>query len=370
MAHIHPPFRAEHVGSLLRPTLLLEARDAFAQGKIDAQTLRDIEDQAIAAIIQRQQDIGLKSISDGEFRRTYFHLDFLQQLGGVEVTGAIHASNTTSAQQGFAPPKLSVVGPLRHKQPIEVDNFHAIQRHLSQGVAKVTLPSPTMVHFRGGRAAIDVEAYPDLEPFFEDLATVYQQELDALYQAGCRYVQLDDTNLAYLCDPKMRAAAKERGENLETLPLQYAELINKAIGQRPKDMVIGIHLCRGNFRSSWFAEGGYEAVADVLFNALDVDTYFLEYDDARSGDFSPLRYLPSSKTSVLGIVSSKVAALEDKAAVIERLQEAVEYTSLDQLCLSPQCGFASTVHGNALTEEEQWAKLKLVVDIAKEIWGE
>ena len=371
MAKFTLPYRAEQVGSLLRPQALQDARQAFAQGKLDIAALRSVENLEIAKIVRKQEEIGLKSISDGEFRRTYFHLDFLQQLDGVSVTGNIAANPSAKrSDDGFTPPKLSVTGKLRHARNIEVDNFTFLQSQIRQGTAKVAMPSPTMVHFRGGRAAIDIASYPDLDPFFEDLAQCYRDELNALYQAGCRYVQLDDTNLAYLCDPKMRAAAEQRGEDLSQLPHRYAELINAAISQRPADMVVGIHLCRGNFRSTWFAEGGYDAVAEVLFNELDVNTYFLEYDDERSGDFSPLRFVPDNKSVVLGVVSSKIAQLEDQGFIINRIQDAARYMPLDNLCLSPQCGLSSSCHGNDLSEQQQWDKLRLVVDVAREVWGD
>jgi 5-methyltetrahydropteroyltriglutamate--homocysteine methyltransferase len=227
-----------------------------------------------------------------------------------------------------------------------------------------------MVHFRGGRKAIDIEAYPDMDEFFEDLAQVYRDEINALYKAGCRYIQLDDTNLAYLCDPKMRQGAIERGDDPDDLPRTYAALINDVIDNRPEDLTVGVHLCRGNFRSTWFAQGGYEPVAEVLFNDLNVDAYFLEYDDERSGDFSPLRFVPKNKTVVLGVVTSKRGDLEDKDFVIKRIKEAAKYMPLENMCLSPQCGFSSTVHGNELTHEAQWAKLKMIVNVAREVWGD
>ncbi len=370
MTKLNPPFRFEHVGSLLRPPGVLEARRRHAGGEISAVELRAEEDRAITAAIGQQERIGLRSITDGEFRRAYFHLDFLQQLAGVSVTGGIAANpNARPSKDGFTPPKLSVTGKLRHVRPIQVADFQFLQSHTRQ-TPKVSIPSPTMVHFRGGRAAIDIEAYPDLDPFFEDLAQCYRDEIAALYAAGCRYLQLDDTNLAYLCDPRMRAAAAERGDDPNELPRRYAELINAALKNRPDDLTVGIHLCRGNYRSTWFAEGGYEPVAEVLFNELDVDAYFLEYDDERSGDFAPLRFVPDNKVVVLGLVTTKVARLEPRAGLITRLHEAARYMPLERLCLSPQCGFSSTVEGNEITPDDQWAKLKLVVDTAREVWGD
>ena len=368
MSTIDPPFRADHVGSLLRPPALLAARQQCADGALTAAELREVEDAAIADAVAKLESIGMRSVTDGEFRRTWFHLDFLEQLEGVAVTGNIAASSDAATTVHLTPPKLSVVGPLRRTHDIQVADYEYLASVATQ-TPKVAIPSPTMVHFRGGRAGIDIDAYPDLEVFFADLAAVYRAEIDALYAAGCRYVQLDDTNLAYLCDPVMRAGAVERGDDPDELPHAYAELINAAIGDRPDDLTIAIHLCRGNYRSTWFAQGGYEPVAEVLFNELDVDAYFLEYDDERSGDFAPLRHVPADKTVVLGLVTSKRPELETYDELAARIGEASKYTPLDQLCLSPQCGFASTVEGNALTEDQQWAKLADVVDTAARIWS-
>jgi 5-methyltetrahydropteroyltriglutamate--homocysteine methyltransferase len=268
----------------------------------------------------------------------------------------------------MTPPKLSVVGPLRHVRDVQVDDFRYLAEHVTH-TPKVCIPSPTMVHFRGGRAAIDIQAYPDLDEFFEDLAACYRAEVDALYAAGCRYLQLDDTNLAYLCDPVMRAGAVERGDDPDELPHTYAELINAVLAGRPDDLTVAVHLCRGNYRSTWFAQGGYEPVAEVLFNELDVDAYFLEFDDERSGGFAPLRHVPATKSVVLGLVTSKRPELEPFDDLARRVEEAATHVPLDRLCLSPQCGFASTVEGNALTEDEQWAKLAHVVACAERIWA-
>lgn len=369
MSKINPPFRADHVGSLLRPQRLLDARFRLYSGEIDAVELRAVEDEAIADEVKKIESLGMQSITDGEFRRAFFHLDFLEQLDGVTVTGAIEASSDAQEKVGFTPPKLSVTGKLRHVKNIQVDDFNFLKSQVTQ-TPKVSIPSPTMVHFRGGRKAIDIESYPDMDEFFEDLAQCYRDEIAALYDAGCRYIQMDDTNLAYLCDPKMRAGAVERGDDPDELPRTYAALMNAVIDGRPEDLTVGVHLCRGNFRSSWFAEGGYEPVAEVLFNELNVDAYFLEYDDERSGDFSPLRFVPDNKIVVLGIVSSKVPQLESKAELTARINEAAKYMSLDNMCLSPQCGFSSTVHGNDITEDDQWAKLSLVVDVARDVWGD
>jgi 5-methyltetrahydropteroyltriglutamate--homocysteine methyltransferase len=368
VSKISPPFRADHVGSLLRPREVLEARQQLEAGEIDAGTKRAVEDKAIEAEVRSLEDTGIQSITDGEYRRAWFHLDFLEQLDGVTVSGSIESSSDSAQTVGFTPPRLAVTGPLRHGRDIQVDDYRFL-RSCTTRTPKVCIPSPTMVHFRGGRAAIDIHAYPDLDEFFADLAGCYRQEVDALYRAGCRYLQLDDTNLAYLCDPKMRAGAVERGDDPDMLPHTYAELINDVISHRPDDLTVCVHLCRGNFRSTWFAQGGYEPVAEVLFNELDVDGYFLEYDDERSGDFTPLRFVPSTKTVVLGLVSSKVAQLESSDALARRVEEASAFVPLDQLCLSPQCGFSSTLHGNQITPDDQWAKLRLVVSTAERIWG-
>jgi 5-methyltetrahydropteroyltriglutamate--homocysteine methyltransferase len=368
MSKVNPPFRADHVGSLLRPKALLEARRRHQNGEISKEALRQIEDDHIRDVIKKQEAVGLQSITDGEFRRAFFHLDFLEQLDGVTVTGSIAASSDAQETVGFTPPKLSVTGKLRHVRNIQVADYEYLKSVAGQ-TPKVSIPSPTMVHFRGGRKAIDIEAYPDMDQFFEDLAQCYRDEIEALYQAGCRYIQLDDTNLAYLCDPKMRAGAVERGDDPDELPRTYAALINAVINDRPDDLTVGVHLCRGNFRSTWFAEGSYEPVAEVLFNELNVDAYFLEYDDERSGGFAPLRFVPDNKTVVLGLVTTKVSKLEPQQELIRRVEEASQYVPLDRLCLSPQCGFSSTVHGNEIIEDDQWAKLELVINTARQIWG-
>lgn len=368
MSPINPPFRADHVGSLLRPKAVHDARSRAAAGEIDLAALRAVEDDAIRNAVKRLEATGMRSITDGEMRRAWFHLDFLEQLDGVAVTGNIAASSDSAQTVHFTPPKLSVVGPLRHSHDIQVADYRYLAS-VATRTPKVCIPSPTMVHFRGGRAAIDITAYPDLEQFFTDLVECYRAEVTALYAAGCRYIQFDDTNLAYLCDPVMRQGAVDRGDNPDALPHAYAELINRVIGDRPADLTVAVHLCRGNYRSTWFAQGGYEPVAEVLFNELAVDGYFLEYDDERSGDFAPLRHVPANKTIVLGLVTSKTPQLESFDSIASRVHEAARYAPLEQLCLSPQCGFASTVEGNALTEDEQWAKLEMVVDYAQRIWG-
>jgi len=364
-----PPFRADHVGSFLRPKELLEARERRKSGAITQAALREVEDRAIREVVRMQEDIGLEGITDGEFRRTYFHIDFLEQLDGVETRGGLTAHfHSAKGEIDFAPPVLHVTGKVRHSRPIQVADFEFL-KSIAKHTPKVTIPSPTMLHFRGGRGAISREVYPDLEPFFADVAKAYAEELHALSRSGCTYVQLDDTNLAYLCDPKMREGARQRGDDPDELPRRYASLINAAIADRPAGMTICTHLCRGNFKSAWVAEGGYEPVAEVLFNELKVDGYFLEYDDARSGGFSPLRFVPKGKTVVLGLVTTKVGELESKADLKRRIDEAAKMVPLEQLCLSPQCGFSSTVHGNEIARESQASKLRLIVEVAQEVWG-
>ena len=364
-----PPFRADHVGSFLRPPELLETRERRRNGEISREALRAAEDSAIRDIVHFQEELGLTGITDGEFRRTYFHIDFLEQLSGVETKGGIAVHfHSAKGDVDFAPPIMHVKGAVRHVKPIQVDDFKFLQS-VTRRTPKVTIPSPTMLHFRGGREAISREAYPDLEAFFADVAAAYRAEIRALGEAGCRYLQLDDTNLAYLCDEKMREGARQRGDDPNELPRRYARLINAAIADHPPDMAVCVHLCRGNFRSAWVAEGGYEPVAEVLFNELAVDGYFLEYDDARSGDFAPLRFVPKGKTIVLGLVTTKLDQLESMESLKRKIDEAARLLPLDQLCLSPQCGFSSTVHGNQIAREAQAAKLRLVVETAREVWG-
>jgi 5-methyltetrahydropteroyltriglutamate--homocysteine methyltransferase len=364
-----PPFRADHVGSLLRPRRVLDARERAARKEIGAGELRSIEDEAIREVVKKQEAIGLHSVTDGEFRRTSFHLDFLQKLRGVVVSGAMATRfHRKDCELDARPPRISVQGKLQHVEDIQSDDFTYLAS-VASVTPKVTIPSPTMV-LRSGREAIDAGAYPDLEQCLDDLAQCYRDEIAALYARGCRYLQLDDTNLAYLCDPQLRMQAHDRGQNPQELPHAYAALINAVIDGRPSDLMVAIHLCRGNFKSAWVGEGGYEPVADVLFNELNVDAYFLEYDDERSGDFAPLRFVPPGKTVVLGLVSSKMAALEPQRDLAHRIDDASRYVPLDQLCLSPQCGFASTVHGsNTISEGDQWAKLELVVNTSRLVWS-
>jgi 5-methyltetrahydropteroyltriglutamate--homocysteine methyltransferase len=364
-----PPYRADHVGSFLRPKELLDAREMKRKGEITPEQLRKVEDGAIRDIVRFQEDLGLHGITDGEFRRAYFHIDFLEQLDGVETRGGLTAHfHSAKGDIGFAPPVLHVTGKVRHAHPIQVKDF-AFLKSVTKQVPKVTIPSPTMLHFRGGRGAISEQAYPDMQEFFDDVAAAYREEIRQLGAAGCTYLQLDDTNLAYLCDPKLRESARARGLDPDDLPRQYARLINAAIAERPAGMRICTHLCRGNFKSAWVAEGSYEPVAEVLFNELKVDGYFLEYDDPRSGDFSPLRFVPKDKTVVLGLVTTKLGSLESKDDVKRRIDEAAKFMPLEQMCLSPQCGFSSTEHGNEILLEAQAAKMRLVVETANEVWG-
>jgi methionine synthase II (cobalamin-independent) len=365
-----PPFRGDHVGSFLRPKALLDARAQHQRGELSAAQLRVAEDEAIRGVVRFQQELGLRGITDGEYRRTYFHVDFLTQLDGVVEQGGMSVKfHKADGDLDYAPPVLRVTGKVRHVRPIQLRDFEFL-KSVTTATPKVTIPSPTMLHFRGGRRGISSEAYPDLEAFYADVAAAYAAELRSLAAAGCTYVQLDDTNLAYLCDAKQREGARQRGDDPDELPRRYARMINAAIAGRPRGMTICVHLCRGNFRSSWAAEGGYEPVAQVLFNELNVDGYFLEYDDARSGDFAPLRHVPKGKLVVLGLITTKLGTLESKDDVKRRIDDAARYVALEQLCLSPQCGFSSTVHGNELAVEQQAAKIRLVVETAREVWGD
>jgi 5-methyltetrahydropteroyltriglutamate--homocysteine methyltransferase len=367
-----PPFRADHVGSFLRPAYLLEARDQyFNQKSITAEQLRAVEDKAITEIVKFQQDVGLQSITDGEFRRTYFHLDFLEQLGGVTTEIPPLTIKGADGKEHLAPPIIKVVDKVKHVKDIQLADFNYLKSQVAAGLTpKVTIPSPTMLHFRGGRAGISRQAYPELEPtFYDDVAKAYGEELQSLYDAGCRYVQMDDTNLAYLCDEKMREAARQRGDDPNELPHRYAAFINKVVALKPQGMTLAMHLCRGNFKSTHAAAGNYEPVAEALLSEMNLDAFFLEYDDDRSGDFRPLRYLSKGKIVVLGLVTTKFGQLETKDALKRRIDEAAQYAPLDQLCLSPQCGFSSTVHGNNIAVEDQRRKLALCIETAQEVWG-
>jgi 5-methyltetrahydropteroyltriglutamate--homocysteine methyltransferase len=364
------PARYDHVGSFLRPKFLLEARAQAAKGDITPAQLRVVEDKAITEIVKFQEDVGLKSITDGEFRRTYFHTDFLAQLGGVEV-GIPFTVKRPDGSEELAPPVMKVVAKVRHAKDIQLADFNYLKSQVTVGHApKVTIPSPTMLHFRGGRAGISKQHYPELEPdFYQDVANAYGDELRSLAAAGCTYVQMDDTNLAYLCDEKMREAARGRGDDPNELPHRYAKFINLVVAQKPAGMTLAMHLCRGNFKSTHAASGNYEPVAEALLKEMNLDAYFMEYDDDRSGDFKPLRYLPKGKTVVLGLVTTKFGAMESKDDLKRRIDEAARYAPMEQLALSPQCGFSSTVHGNDIAVEAQRAKLRLVIETAQEVWG-
>jgi 5-methyltetrahydropteroyltriglutamate--homocysteine methyltransferase len=364
-----PPFRAEHVGSLLRPPELLEARRKRACGELAAEALREIEDAAIAEAVHFQQDLGLRVVTDGEMRRESWHMDFLYRIGGIEkvaTTLQVRFRNE-SGDMAFAPPMPKVTGRLHLKDVIFADDF-AHLRSIAMATPKLTIPSPNMIHYRGGIASVDPSAYPDLEGFWIDLSAVYAAEISALAARGCRYLQIDDTSLACINDPKQRDQLARLGGDPEKQHLTYIRVLNEALKNRPGDMTVATHMCRGNFRSSWTAGGGYDFVAEALFSELDVDAFFLEYDDARSGGFAPLRFVPKGKRVVLGLVTTKRGALEDKETLKRRIDEAARYLPLDQLCLSPQCGFSSTTDGNALTFDDQRRKLALVVETAAEVW--
>jgi 5-methyltetrahydropteroyltriglutamate--homocysteine methyltransferase len=368
MQRIRPPFRADQVGSLLRPLCLKEARQQMDAGEISVADLKVIEDREILRLIAKQQEVGLQAVTDGELRRLYWHFDFLEGLDGVEGFQSDHGIAFQGGVESRAK-GLRVTGLLDFPDTHPMlQHFRFLKEHASV-MPKMTIPSPSVLHFRGGRAAVPAEIYPDMECFFADLGLAYKKAVRAFADLGCRYLQLDEVNFAYLCDPEQRAMLKARGDEPERLPKIYADLINCAVSDRPRDMTISTHLCRGNYRSSWIAQGGYEPVAEVLFHQLDVDAYFMEYDTDRAGGFEPLRMLPQGKTAVLGLVTSKTGALENKDDIKRRIDEATKYVSLDQLCLSPQCGFASTEEGNNLTEQDQWAKLSRIVEVAEEVWG-
>jgi 5-methyltetrahydropteroyltriglutamate--homocysteine methyltransferase len=367
-----PPFRADHVGSLLRPPQLLKAREDHAEGRIDDAELRTAEDEAIRDVVRMQRDVGLRTATDGEFRRASWHMDFIYSLGGIS-----HAQDNITVQfrnpEGtieFTPAALHVDEKISLDHTIFGEDFQFLQQEASDvQTPKLTIPSPSMVHYRGGAAAIDPSVYADTGEFWADLTSAYADEVRAVAELGCTYLQFDDTSLAYLNDPNQRAAMAERGEDAEHLHEQYIRHINEALAGRPDGLTVTTHMCRGNFRSSWVAEGGYDFVAEALFNELNVDGFFLEYDDARSGGFEPLRFVPEGKLVVLGLVTTKRGELEQKGELERRIEEATKYVPLDQLCLSPQCGFSSTVEGNQLTYEQEVAKLRLIVETAEEVWG-
>lgn len=367
MQRTTPPFRADHVGSLLRPEILKEARAKRERGELSAAALTAIENQEIEKVIRKQEEIGLNSITDGEFRRAFWQIDFLERLEGVES----YIGERKVKFQGPQPKPvlLRVKGKLGafNGHPM-LDHFRFLQAN-TRRTPKMTIPSPSSLHFRYGRQAVPVAIYPSMEAFYRDLGECYRKAVRAFVEAGCRYLQLDEVNLAYLCDPALRDQVRQRGDDPKTLPLVYAELINAAISDVPEDVTVSMHLCRGNFRSTFVASGGYEPVAEILFNMIGVDAYFMEYDSDRAGGFEPLRFVPKDKLVVLGLVTSKSGRLESKDDIKRRIDAASKYLDINQLCLSPQCGFASTEEGNALAQDEQWAKLRMIVEVASDVWG-
>ncbi|HUL86762.1 MAG TPA: 5-methyltetrahydropteroyltriglutamate--homocysteine S-methyltransferase [Pseudolabrys sp.] len=362
-----PPFRADHVGSLLRPAPLKNARAKRENGEISGDELRAIEDREILTIIRKQEDIGLQAVTDGEFRRAFWNYDFLGALPGVEA----YLGERKIKFQGVNPKPmmLRVTGKLGafSSHPM-LGHFTFVREH-TRALPKMTIPSPSSLHFRYGRDAVPESIYPDMNDFYRDLGQTYRRAVHAFADAGCRYLQLDEVNFAYLCDPKLRAQVINRGDDPERLPAIYAGMINAAVSDIPSDMTTAMHLCRGNFQSTFVASGGYEPVAETLFNTINVNGYFMEYDSDRAGSFEPLRFVPKGKTIALGLVTSKSGRLESKDEIKRRINEAAKYVPLEQLCISPQCGFASTEEGNILAEDEQWAKLRMIVEIAEEVWG-
>jgi 5-methyltetrahydropteroyltriglutamate--homocysteine methyltransferase len=366
-----PPFRADHVGSLLRPPQLLAAREQHRAGQLDADGLRAVEDEAIRDVVAMQEEVGLQSATDGEFRRTSWHMDFIYALGGITTTDEkiqVHMRNATG-EVDFESAGVRVAEPISLPETIFGDAFDYLSRQVTTATPKLTIPSPSMVHYRGGRAAIDESVYPEMDAFWDDLTAAYAEQVRRLAEQGCTYLQLDDTSLAYLNDPAQRALQAASGSDSEHQHELYIRNINKAISGRPESLSVTTHMCRGNYRSSWAAEGGYDFVAEALFSELDVDGFFLEYDDERSGGFAPLRFVPPGKQVVLGLVTTKRGELEDRDTLKRRIDEAAKYVPLDQLCLSPQCGFSSTVEGNTLSQAEQVAKLRLIVETAAEVWA-
>ncbi len=366
-----PPFRADHVGSLLRPPELLRAREEFAAGRLTPEELRATEDEAIRAVVQMQQDVGLQSATDGEFRRASWHMDFIYQLGGISTVaeGLTVQFRNADGTIEFTPAGLHVGEKITLERTIFADDFEFLKSVTSRNTPKLTIPSPSMVHYRGGAAMIDPEVYSDQDEFWSDLTSAYAEQVNGVAALGCTYLQFDDTSLAYLNDPNQRRMMADRGEDAEHLHERYIRHINEALAHRPEGMTITTHMCRGNFRSSWVAEGGYDFVADALFNELRVDGFFLEYDDTRSGGFEPLRFVPKGKLVVLGLVTTKRGELEDKDQLKRRIEEAARHVPIEQLCLSPQCGFSSTVEGNVLSYEQEVAKLERIVETAAEVWG-
>jgi 5-methyltetrahydropteroyltriglutamate--homocysteine methyltransferase len=361
-----PPFRADQVGSLLRPPALAAARAQFRRGALSGETLRRVEDDCIRSIVDRQQSIGLRSITDGELRRDYWHIDFLRRLDGVTIVEMANQKRFGGTAE--QPPMATVTGRIGCSSPIMVDAF-AYLKSITRSTAKVTIPSPSMLYMRGGRNAVSRDAYPDLAQFWSDVAAAYRSAIRYFADRGCTYLQLDDVSFAYLCDEKFREGCRLNGDDPEALPQIFAGAVNGALQGRPAGMTITMHTCRGNFRSSWVAEGGYESIAEAMFS-IDVDGFFMEFDSARAGSFEPLRFLPSGKRAVLGLVTTKQGAIESADEIKRRIEAASAYVPLEGLCLSPQCGFSSTHHGNAVSETEQWRKLELVVRVAHEVWGE
>jgi 5-methyltetrahydropteroyltriglutamate--homocysteine methyltransferase len=366
-----PPFRADHVGSLLRPQSLLAARDEHKQGRLDDAGLKAAEDDAIREVVRQQESVGLQTATDGEFRRTSWHMDFIYSLRGVSRTDEMIKVRMKNAagDNDFTSAALTVDGKLGIDGPIFGDAFTFLRDTVTTGTPKLTIPSPSMVHYRGGPSALDPSVYADEDSFWDDLSAAYADQVREIAALGCTYLQLDDTSLAYLNDPAQRAEITAQGRDADHQHERYIRQINAAISGRPDGLAVTTHMCRGNYRSSWAAEGGYDFVAEALFSELDVDGFFLEYDDARSGTFEPLRFVPPGKFVVLGLVTSKSPVLESKDELKRRIDEAAKYVPLEQLCLSPQCGFSSTVEGNDLTRDEQFAKLALIVEVAGEVWG-
>ena len=360
-------YRAEVVGSFLRPAAIKKAREQFQNGEINAEELRRIEDEAIRDVVEHQRASGLKVVTDGEFRRAWWHFDFFDGLEGVELYESEQGIQFNGVQTKAH--SVRVTGKLGFGQHPMLEDFRYLNSISGDAIAKMTIPSPSVLHFRGGRKAIDATVYPDLNAYFDDLAQTYRDAIQAFYNAGCRYLQLDDTVWAYLCSEDQKAQIRERGEDPEELAHIYAQVLNKALEGKPEDLTIGLHVCRGNFRSTWISEGGYEPVAEILFGSVNIDAFFLEYDNERSGGFEPLRFIkPGRQQVVLGLITTKTGELEDPQTVKKRIAEAAQFVSLDQICLSPLCGFASTEEGNSLSEAQQWEKLRLVVDIAKDVW--
>jgi 5-methyltetrahydropteroyltriglutamate--homocysteine methyltransferase len=368
-----PPFRADHVGSLLRPPDLTRARADFKAGRIDSDELRAVEDDAILTVMALQRDVGLQTVTDGEFRRSSWHMDFIYALGGIEqVDGeSIHVQfRSDDGEYDYAPPAMRVGATVTLPETIFADAFSFVRDNAKAGqTPKLTIPSPSMVHYRGGNSSLDSSVYPDPDTFWDDLTAAYAAELRGVYELGCRYLQLDDTSLAYVNDPTQRAHIQEIGGDPDHLHEQYIANLNRALADKPDDLVVTTHLCRGNNQSMWAAEGGYDFVAEALFGDLAVNGYFLEFDDARSGGFEPLRFVPAGKHVVLGLVTTKRPELEDRDLLKRRIDEASQYVDIDQLCLSPQCGFSSTEDGNKLSIDDEQAKLELIVQVAEEVWG-